>query len=452
MNIPWIHRDGVDPQAPPPADFPQRAWCFGSEWLDGGLVDALGAAAGPEAPRHAEIENVHYIPGKQFQVVYRLGIGDGPGNVLDAGPQRVTLNFAPATAADADADADADLGGAQPGRWLADARAQAWLWPDDPGGLPLSRWLLPGQVLHDMPAALVRTLPADVRLRASLLSYAPGERLALRWRTEASDAPGWVMKAQRGGVADTRALHALWRDPSRRWGMAEPLDEGAATRSLRWERFLPGERLEAAAAREGWASVLQQAASALVALHRQPLSGLDDLPSQSGARVHGKLNHKVMRRIRAALPTLADRAQALADRLGAQVPALDGRRAALLHGDLHTGNLLRQPDGSIAFIDLDSLMVGDPAWDLALLSTRLMLVALLDPAQAPDLAEPLAAWPQTYVDAGGDPAVLPSYRWHVAAMLLSRQVKTCVSHHAPGMTGLASALLAQAEALGPSAA
>ncbi len=446
MNIPWTHRDGVDPDAPAPADFPQRAWCFGSDWLDGGLVEALGAPAGPGSPRHAEIENVHYIPGKQFQVVYRLGIGDGPGHGPDAGPPRVTLNFAPATAADVD-PADA-----QPGHWLADARARAFLWPDDPGGLPLSRWLSPAQVRHDMPAALARTLPADARLRAGVLSYAPGERLALRWRCEGSDAPGWVMKAQRGGVADTRALHALWRDPSRRWGMAEPLDEADASRDLRWERFLPGERLEAAAAREGWSGVLQQAATALVALHRQPLSrleGLDSLPRQSCAVVHRQLDHKVMRRIRAALPTLAERAQALADRLGAQAPTSDGRPAALLHGDLHTGNLLRQPDGRIAFIDLDSLMVGDPAWDLALLSTRLMLVALLDPAQGRTLAAPLAAWPQTYLDAGGDPAVLPSYRWHVAAMLLSRQVKTCVRHHAPGMTGLASALLEQAEALGP---
>ncbi len=155
------------------------------------------------------------------------------------------------------------------------------------------------------------------------------------------------------------------------------------------------------------------------------------------------------RRIRASLPGLSGRAQALVDRLGRQIAGLGPRPAVLLHGDLHTGNLLRRPDGQIAFIDLDSLMVGDTAWDLALLSTRLMLVGLLDPTQAADLAAPLAAWPQTYIEAGGDPGLLPAYRWHVAALLLSRQVKTCVRHHAPGMTGLASALLEQAEALGP---
>jgi hypothetical protein len=441
MNIPWTHRDGLDPDAPPPSDFPQRDWCFGSAWLDGGLADALGLRA-----MRAEVENVHYVPDRQLQVVYRLRPA-GDRRPDDA--ERVTLDFEPSHLAGPDRST------ARTGLWLATARARAWFWPDDPAGLPLARWLSSAQARQDMPQAIAQALPAEARLRASLLSYSPGERLALRWQVEPRPGDGldagWVMKAQRQGVADTRALHRLWRDPSRHWGMAEPLDDVDTSTGLRWERFLPGVRLEEAATRDGWDRVLQQAAEGLVALHRQPLDGLEGLPRQTGAQVHGRLDRKVMRRIRGALPGLAERAQSLADRLGRHVGALEtcpaGRPAALLHGDLHTGNLLRLDDGRIAFIDLDSLMVGDPAWDLALLSTRLMLVGLLDPAQATELDAPLAAWPQTYIDAGGDPAILPSYRWHVATLLLSRQVKTCVRHHAPGMTRLAAALLAQAEAI-----
>ncbi|RZS56837.1 aminoglycoside phosphotransferase family protein [Sphaerotilus mobilis] len=453
MNIPWSHRDGDDPDAPPPTDFPQRRWCFGSDWLDSGLAASLGWPATP-----AEVENVYYLPGRQLQVVYRLACAPGG---------RVTLLFA---------TPGAEPLTAEPARWLPQARAQAWLWPDDPAGLPLARWLSPDLARLALP----ETLPRHARLRASLLSYAPGERLALRWQLDPQrpDAPlsadadasaGWVMKAQRQGVAHATALRRLWQQPGRRWQMAEPLVAEplmaeplnakpliadplqSEPSALRWERFLPGIRLEDAARDRGWDAVLQQAATALVDLHRQPLDGLEMLPRQSGAQVHRRLDHKVMKRIRAALPGLSDRAQALADRLGRCVPERGDRPAALLHGDLHTGNLLLRPDGGVAFIDLDSLMVGDPAWDMALLSTRLMLIGLLDPAQAAGLAGPLAAWPQTCIAAGGDPDLLPSYRWHVATLLLSRQVKTCVRHHAPGMTRLASALLAQAEAICPDA-
>ncbi len=483
MNIPWIHRDSHDPDGPPPVDFPQRRWCFSSVWLDDGLPRALGR---PDL--RGEVENVHYLPDRQLQVVHRLrpanraSDDDGADDPTAETDLRVTLNYA---AGDADAG-DAVIpatAGAPGGRWLAQARAQAWIWPDDPAGLPLTHWLSAEAMRAELPPALTRSLQAQDRLQARVLSYAPGERLALRWRVaheplapvapvalvdapdrRAADRAGWVMKAQRQGVADTRALHRLWQSPTRRWQMAEPLDGGAlggaegGAAVLRWERFLPGERLEAAAAREGWARVLQQAASALVALHGHALDtqdardGLESLQRQDAARVHAQLDRKVMRRIRASLPGLSGRAQALVDRLGRQIAGLGPRPAVLLHGDLHTGNLLRRPDGQIAFIDLDSLMVGDPAWDLALLSTRLMLVGLLDPTQAADLAAPLAAWPQTYIETGGDPGLLPAYRWHVAALLLSRQVKTCVRHHAPDLTRLCAALLAQAEAVEAGAA
>ncbi|MGY0194980.1 aminoglycoside phosphotransferase family protein [Leptothrix sp. BB-4] len=441
MNIPWQHRDGDDPDAPAPADFPQRRWCFGSAWLDGGLARALG-----RAPVRAEVDNVHHLPGRQLQVVYRL---EG------AGDERVTLRFEPAAAAGTDADSTA-VRACGSGRWLAPARAWAWCWPDDPGGLPLADWLSPAQIRSVLPPGQAAAWPSAAPLRAELLSYSPAERLALRWRAGPVE-PGWVMKAQRTGMADATTLQRLWHSPSRRWVMAEPLAEAPrsphpepGTIALRWERFLPGERLEEAAARDGWTRVLQQAATALVALHRQPLDGLERLPRFGIAEAHAQLDRKVMRRIEATLPGLADRSRALADRLGRQAVRLASRRpapAALLHGDLHTGNLLRGADGRIAFIDLDSLRVGDPAWDLAMLSTRLMLIGLVDPGRAHDLAGPLTAWPQTCLDAGADPQLLPRYHWHVATMLLSRQVKTCVRHHAPGLTRLATALLEQAEAV-----
>ena len=93
MNIPWSHRDGLDPDAPPPDDFPQRAWCFSSDWLDHGLARTLGLEAVA-----ATVENVHYLPGRHLKVVYRLA----PGHL----PERVTLDFA----TPADTGPDDELG------------------------------------------------------------------------------------------------------------------------------------------------------------------------------------------------------------------------------------------------------------------------------------------------------------------------------------------------------
>ena len=39
---------------------------------------------------------------------------------------------------------------------------------------------------------------------------------------------------------------------------------------------------------------------------------------------------------------------------------------AVVHGDAHMDNLLQSPGGRIAFVDLETVAVGPPEWDLTL--------------------------------------------------------------------------------------
>jgi aminoglycoside phosphotransferase (APT) family kinase protein len=49
-----------------------------------------------------------------------------------------------------------------------------------------------------------------------------------------------------------------------------------------------------------------------------------------------------------------------------RLPVLSPRPFVLLHADLHPGNLIREPDGSLHVIDWELAMVGDPLHDLAI--------------------------------------------------------------------------------------
>ncbi len=61
-------------------------------------------------------------------------------------------------------------------------------------------------------------------------------------------------------------------------------------------------------------------------------------------------------------PVAADLLSSLALRLLRSWP--EERRAALVHGDFHLGQLGRSPAGDLVLLDIDDVGVGEPAWDL----------------------------------------------------------------------------------------
>ncbi|MFF8291831.1 phosphotransferase family protein [Streptomyces sp. NPDC016309] len=116
----------------------------------------------------------------------------------------------------------------------------------------------------------------------------------------------------------------------------------------------------------------EQAATLLARLHRVPPGDLPGpLPVMRGpakaaravARMTAAGPHPAAAPVRAAWRRLP--AWARDEAPGPAVPP--GTGAALCHGDLHLGQLVRHPaaTGPWLLIDVDDLGVGEPAWDLA---------------------------------------------------------------------------------------
>ena len=139
-------------------------------------------------------------------------------------------------------------------------------------------------------------------------------------------------------------------------------------------------------------------------------------------------------------------AEALARALAASSSNLPACQVATLHGDLHTANVIVDDRGPV-LIDLDSLVAGDPAFDLAMLGSRIVLSALNRGEPAAPSLRMAASLPSWYTAAGGRPIDDYVYAWYVAALLLGRQIKTCLRHSAPITGRIAPQLLALAHAL-----
>lgn len=413
MNIDWRHAGSGASAELLAAEFPQSGEIF-----DEAAVLARFREAGVEPDAAGcRVLNVWHIPGRRLRVIYRL--------VDRAGDARIySVVFCRRGKAAEDSD-----GGILLATWAARARR----FPADPA-LPGLSQLVDGRALAARLAPLFDQPHAGDAMAWSLLSWLPGKRAAIR-----QDWPGQtlVAKLHADAAASHRAMLSLWRARGRRFGMSEPLLL-APELPAHWERFVPGQRIEVRCANEPLPALLEQVMAGLVQLHASALTGL---PRRGEAEVLQRLERKVLVRIGYALPGLAAASAAFAERLAAKAPA--SRPTRVIHGDLHTANLLLT-DAGVVFIDLDDLAYGDPAFDLALLGTRLALWAMNEGDRAAEIAAAVAALPELYARAGGGDVPVPVYAWYVAALLVGRQLKTCIRHLAPALPQLAPRLIAAA--------
>ena len=110
----------------------------------------------------------------------------------------------------------------------------------------------------------------------------------------------------------------------------------------------------------------------LARLHRIPPQGLDRFDP--------------FLRIRPRLAQAPPEVVAMAERLAAQDAALVWRETAVIHGDFHPGQLLRDRKGKVWLVDLDDLALAPPEADLGNLAawqaTQLPVVGLAEKVAA----------------------------------------------------------------------
>jgi hypothetical protein len=413
MNVDWGHsRGAVRPASalacvPPDPVFPQLQTFQDEHLARTRLCAAFGVQTEVES---CEIFNVWYIPRKSFQVVYRLHGPQRAGHMAMFG-----VRFVPRLSVSEPRRAHHNMA------YMPDWGALAWQFPDDPELTALPR--------------LVRSADG-----LQVLSYLPGARCTIRGQVREFDQ-SVIGKLDRAGGADRthQTLCRLWRAGAARFRIPRPLAADPEA-GIRWEQAVDGQRVDRFLGQQSTTALLQPVVAAAADLHATDVAGL---PEVSARDLVLRIQHKVLPRVAAALPDLAGAAEAWFAVLARQAAQLPQRPPSTLHGDLHTANVLVDEHGVI-FVDLDSLAQGDAALDLALLGSRVLLLALQRGQQPADAAEAVAELPDVYATVGGVPIPHSTFAWYLSALLVGRQLRTAIRHRAPDLGALAPVLLSWA--------
>jgi aminoglycoside phosphotransferase len=428
VNVNWGHQHGAAMQDVDKLFAADPLFCRRADCLDVEVVRSHVSAAFPEIDMSSGVQpvNVWYIPGKSLQVAYRAR---GTDDVAASGEVLFRVRFYPYGEGQRHADsARAAALDRRRVRHIPGMSGVAWLFPED-AGLPQL-----GAVLNDEYSA-EHFMPGG---RWTLLSYLPGRRCAVRYRFP-DDADGIVVRVQMPHeAARSDGLRpAAWAGA--RFHMPEPAGFDAQAGAF-WERFAPGQRLDSLLATDGFDAAVRHVLEGLVRLHALRLP---ELPSEGASEILDRTTRKIVPKVGVALPRLGDDLGRFTRLLIARASHFAEGEPVTLHGDLHTANLLIDGD-DVVFIDLDRLCVGNAACDLALLGTRLLLVARHGGIGVHAVAGTIAALPDLYREAGGRQLEPGAFAWYVAALLVGRQIKTAIRHLAPNTDRLAPALLALA--------
>jgi len=381
-----------------------------------------------------KIISVWHVFGKRFQVVYELGKGD-----LNNARAVLTVRFFSRETDDlysqkiqAEAHHPDDI--IHFPKW----HAVASFFPED-ASLPSLRSMIDQKKIREHFKDITDLSNNFQEVDWKLLGYRPGERAAIKYCLPESPLVGKTSKGNLAVEAHER-MTMLWKSPDRSFQMPEPIVLDPAE-GIRWETFLPGKRVEVVFSEIDFPHFIKMVCTALTKLHHIQMK---DLPPGGLDVVLKRMQKKMIPRICRLLTPLSEKIESYFSRLLKASRSVQGGKQRLIHGDLHTGNLLIHGN-IVSFIDLDALSLGDPAYDLALLGSRLLLVALLRKERIEEVSIAVSMLPSSYEAAGGDPIPEKTFSWYLSALLVGRQLKTCVRERPPELGRLAPILITLAQ-------
>ena len=274
-----------------------------------------------------------------------------------------------------------------------------------------------------------------------MLSYQVGTRCAFSYHFFKSGKKYFgKIQDEKGALETHQRLKALWENPTRHFLMAQPI-ACVPQIGARWEAFVDGTNLEKALETSDLASTFTLIIRNLTYLHEQEVPSLTLV---SPDKIVGLIQKKVIRRMHALIPNLAGRAEKILESLNQHINFSTDAHVVTLHGDFHIANFLLNDNG-LFFLDLDNLSKGSPCYDLALFGSRLMLRNLLNNDRLPETLQLVTQLPTLYSRLCGRNISHHTFLWYLAAFLIARQIKVCMSNAAPNMEILVTKLLDWAE-------
>lgn len=252
------------------------------------------------------------------------------------------------------------------------------------------------------------------------------------------------------GAETDRIMRQLWDSESRRSGrlaLAKPLGYDRQAKTL-WQLAVPGITLETCDIdHPEFLPFLREAAGAIGALHRTPVSGARSVTS---ADLISNLKSVTSILIRCR-PTCGQILLPLVNRLVAQADMIPAHPSATVHGDLHLKNYLVDA-ARVALIDLDNVCTGSPYLDLGSLIAGLHTYSILHEKSEETVPLLVESFLQAYETHVPWPVRRNLVDWHTAVALITERAYRCVTRLKEGRPDMIEELITLAGRLSQAAA
>ncbi|RMF58921.1 MAG: aminoglycoside phosphotransferase family protein [Calditrichaeota bacterium] len=206
----------------------------------------------------------------------------------------------------------------------------------------------------------------DVEIKVRPLSYVPGRQCTFVAFLRAGHGGGERVLGKaynddRGRSTYTRMkqlwhVHESGRDA---FALTRPLAYDGARRVL-WQTWTQGWSFQQYASNKGLEFACRRAATGLAGFHQLPVSGL---PGSSAAHSLVKFRKRAEVLARFA-PSLAQPLDELWEEIRKRLPELEAQKPCPIHGDFNASQILFDFERPV-FIDLDTVCLGDPLYDVA---------------------------------------------------------------------------------------